>query len=52
VLVAFAMTYLIRSAAASVRRITWGLGRAICEVLLSSFDAGKRALPRPQFTTY
>src|SRR3981081_865745 len=42
VLAAFAITYLIRSAAASVSRITWGLGRELAIAgsfsLLSMWD--------------
>src|SRR5712675_1068055 len=42
VLAAFAITYLIRSAAASVSRITWGLGRELAIAgsfsLLSTWD--------------
>src|SRR5450631_28346 len=51
VLAAFAITYLMRSAAASVSRITCGLGRelAILLLLLSSFHVGwgcaRRNLP-------
>src|SRR5260370_931064 len=38
VLAAFAITYLMRSAAASVSRITWGLGRGLAIAVSFSLD--------------
>src|SRR5580704_17184409 len=49
-LVAFAMTYLMRSAAASVSRITWGLGRGLaiavsfCRVPLCGIESRRAQL--------